>query len=265
MKLTFLYFSYSEDEELIKYSILSNKLLAPEAKIIVADDCFNACSEDFSNWCKKIDIEYLQTSWPRYGNLRGPEHLKGYTELLKNISKDCDIIIKIDCDAILLRYDWLHKFNADTRATITGAFKIQSPYVMGNCYAIKSSVCEYLYEDAKNYPAWHDCFEDYEIGIRLARLAKNDLTYALRYPCDKRFGFWLCSPQEFNIDEIMNSARVACCGFVYQGIPNLDKLNHKKLQIEVMAKIYEKVKETMIKPFLDALKKDEVKIEESNK
>lgn len=265
MKITFLYFSYIEDENLIKYSILSNLLLSPDSKIVVADDCFNPCTENFSNWCKNLKVEYIQTNWPRFGNLRGPEHLKGYTELLKNLSKDTDIIIKIDCDTILLRYDWLDRFYNDTRATIAGSFKIQAPYVMGNCYAIKSSVCDYLYEDSKTYPAWHDCFEDYEIGIRLARQAKNDQTFALRYPSDRRYGFWLCTPQEVNIDEVMNSARVVSCGFIYNGLLPQDKTKHKQLQIEVMSKIYEKVKEYKIKPFLDNINNNPVKTIDDNK
>ena len=181
-KITVLIFTYRGDEGLTPICVeFAKETLGPDTKIVAADDGFNAMYQPMQEKLISMGVDYCQTDWPRCGNLLGPDHLKGACKLMAELAKDCDIIVKLDPDACILKRDWIDRLWADKNATMTASYKIKLNYPMGNSYALKSVVCEELAKDAELYPGWVDCFEDYEVGMRISRIAKGDTKHAIRY------------------------------------------------------------------------------------
>lgn len=234
MKVTTLIFSYRGDQELAYICSKFVKSTIPDSKIVIADDGFNGATYEWRKKYVEEGYEYIQTTWPRFGNLLGPDHLTGASQLMAELAKDCDIILKIDPDACLLRKDWIEMLYNDPEAVISSSYKTILNYPMGNSYAVKSSVCEALAEDAKTYPGWTGCFEDYEIAQRIARQFHKKPSHALRFSCSLSDGFILTNPWDINIKLCIDSCRVYCSGYQFMAQPTLDKkVEYKKKQIEV--------------------------------
>lgn len=239
MKLTALIFSYRNDQKLAWYCAKFVKLVVPDAHIVIADDGFCAATYEWQQKYKQLGFDYRQTDWYRNKNLTGAEHLIGATALMAELAKDCDIILKIDPDACLIRSDWIETLYQTPNAVITSAYKTSLNYPMGNSYAVKASVCEELAKDAKLYPGWINCFEDYEIGQRIARMFPNDPSHAIRYNCNISEGFILTSPYDFNLNLCLNKCRVYCHGFQYNSFNTVDeRRNYKSKQEEVHETLY---------------------------
>lgn len=235
-----VWFTYSRDEEIVRLSLAAARLtLGDEALLVVADDGFSPCSEGFEQVCREIGAVYLQTLWSRDRNLLGPEHLKGATRLMAEIAEHCEVVVKIDSDAVLMGCDWLERLEASTVATMSGSYKGLHNYPMGNCYAVRAEVCAALAEDCETYPAWAHSFEDYEVGVRLHRLSGGNARYSIRYVCAPADGFWLCNPGEVDVEGALENARVVSCGFGYHGTPPIQRGAYKKAQVEVMEKLLE--------------------------
>lgn len=233
-KLTVLIFTYRGDEGLTPICVeFIKETLGSDTKIVVADDGLNAMFKETRDKLISMGVDYRQTTWPRNGNLLGPDHLIGATALMAELAKDCDIIVKIDPDACVLKRDWIDRLWLDSDAIITSAYKTKVDYPMGNSYAVKASVCEALAKDAKLYPAWVDCFEDYEVGVRVSRIANGDPKHAIRYTCNLAGGFVLTNPWDINHKTCIESIQVYCSGFQYGSTPQNKKAEYKNKQIEV--------------------------------
>lgn len=243
VKCTALVFTYRGDEVITPICVdFIKETLGKDVHIVVADDGLNAVFQDTRNKLIEMGVDYRQTSWPRFGNLLGPDHLTGATDLMAQLAKDCDIIVKIDPDACLLRRDWIDRLYLDDKAVMTSAYKTSLNYMMGNSYAVKASACADLAKDAKNYPGWNNCFEDYEIGQRLARLAGGDPTCAIRYPCSLDGGFILTNPWDFNVTLCLERCRVYCSGFTYGSTPPEQRQEYKNKQAEVHSMLLKEFK-----------------------
>lgn len=239
MKILFLWFTYNQDEITILHSIDSVRLVVPNANILVADDGFNSCPVQFRERCKQFNIDYIQTDWQRNGNLIGPDHLIGYTKLLASYADKYDIICKIDCDTVLFNIDWIERLYKDPDAYLSGSFKTNPFYPMGNAYAIKTSICQKLYEDCVKYPSFFNSYEDYEIGVRIFRLSGGSDLSLIRYKSGVVDGFWLGDPSQIenNIDEAIKT-RVVSCGFSLNIQKNaLERQQFKQSQISIMSKM----------------------------
>lgn len=233
-KVTVLIFTYRGDEGLTPICVdFVKETLGTDTHIVIADDGFNAMFQETREKLIAMGCDYRQTDWPRNGNLLGPFHLEGACKLMAELAKDCDIIVKLDPDACILKRDWIDRLWADNTATMTSAYKLKLNYPMGNSYALKSTVCEALAEDARLYPGWVDCFEDYEIGIRISRLANGDPKHAIRYVCGLAGGFVLTNPWDINYKTCIDSVQVYCSGFNYGSLPLNKKEEYKNKQIEV--------------------------------
>lgn len=233
MKTTVLIFTYRGDEYLTPLCVEFVKETLPDAKIVVADDGFNAMFSETRERLIEMGVDYRQTDWPRFGNLLGPFHLEGATRLMAELAKDCDVIVKLDPDAALLKTDWIDRLHNDPKALMTSSYKIKLGYPMGNSYAVKACVCEELAKDAKLYPGWVDCFEDYEIGIRVARIAGGDPMHAIRYTVGVNDGFILTNPWDIDYKLCIARVRVYCSGYNYGSLPLDKKDEYKRKQVEV--------------------------------
>lgn len=253
-RLTVLIFTYRGDEGLTPICVeFAKETLGPDTKIVVADDGFNAMYQPMQEKLIAMGVDYRQTDWPRCGNLLGPDHLKGACKLMAELAKDCDIIVKLDPDACILKRDWIDRLWADKNATMTASYKIKLNYPMGNSYALKSVVCEELAKDAELYPGWVDCFEDYEVGMRISRIAKGDTKHAIRYVCGLNGGFVLTNPWDINYKTCIESVQVYCSGYQYGSLPQNKKVEYKNKQIEVHSMLLSELKKahSVMKPIVE--------------
>lgn len=111
MKLGFVYFTYKNDELMLKYSIESLMMLQTlhQIQIFVVDDSKNPIGD------VPEQVVYFKSCFERNGNLNGVECLKGMAEVYDKILDEysCDYVVKIDPDVYVNSIDWLDNIDKD--------------------------------------------------------------------------------------------------------------------------------------------------------
>ena len=106
MKLAFVYFTYSHDQDMLQYSIRSINMLKSQydIDIFIIDDANMPMSFIPEN------VIYIKTSFNRNRNLNGKECLIGMIQEYEKIFQYCDYdwCIKIDSDVYVNHLDWLN-------------------------------------------------------------------------------------------------------------------------------------------------------------
>lgn len=189
--------------------------------IYISDDGFAPMDEKTIEAIKKVDtrIVYDQSGWKRNGNLIGTAHSIGYMTVCKKLMDEgvfkSSVIVKVDPDAAILKKDWLDRFY-DSNYALVGSFKEMEHYPMGNCYAFKSCYVSEVLNDMCRFKPFFNCFEDYELAVRVARAAyqRGIKTECMRYMSGPQDGFIL-QPPEAKIwpEELLKKCRVFCNGF----------------------------------------------------
>lgn len=235
MNIAAVWFAYGPDQNLLMESVRAFRRTLPKAKLTVCDDGFCALPRMVRAKLEADGITYRKTFYPRGGNLLGPENLKGQVAEMARAAEGADVLVKIDCDTLLLRSDWVEALADEPEALLAGSYKGLHNYPMGHCYAVRASILPELLQDVETYPGWAACYEDYEIGTRLHRLAGGNMDYALRWRSGVDDGFWLCDPKQ--ITQAALSARVVSCGFCLGQVPHDQRANYKRAQAEIMARL----------------------------
>lgn len=106
MKLAVCFFTYKKDLELLTQSVKAMQRLKSskenEIDIFVIDDA-NASLDKIPD-----GVDFVATTeWDRKGNLNGIDNLKGMLGIYKDIIKDYDWIVKVDCDTVVNHFEWL--------------------------------------------------------------------------------------------------------------------------------------------------------------
>lgn len=189
--------------------------------IFVCDDGFAPMDEKTIEAVMNISpkIQYEQSGWKRNGNLIGTAHSIGYMTTCKRLIDEgifkSSVIVKVDPDASIYQKDWCDRFY-DSKYALVGSFKEMEDYPMGNCYAFKSSYVSEVLNDMCKFKPFFNCFEDYEIAVRIARVAdKNgNQTDIMRYMSGPQDGFILQNPEaKVWPEELLKKCRVFCNGF----------------------------------------------------
>lgn len=235
--ISVIWFTFKNDEKLVVESIKSVLTNIPNAKLHIIDDGFAAVSKETRNWIiQQKNTKYYKSFYPRSGHLLGQDNLKNQVKYMLDVTKTdkSDVLVKIDSDTMILNADWIVDFLEDDVTLITGSYKLSCDYPMGNCYAVKSSVLQPLYDDVIAYPGWGQCYEDYEVGQRIHRYADihgiTDWIHCWRSGVED--GFWLCDPLQ--VTEAARSARVISCGFSMGSIEAAKVAEYKQQQLNVM-------------------------------
>lgn len=240
-KISIVWFSYRWDgAQLLESVRAASRTLSATAhtyELHVADDGMMPLDRAVRDrLAREYHVAYRKTFYPRNGHLIGPDNLIGQAQVMADIGKDCDVLIKMDCDTLLLKIDWVEALlkEAEHGAVFAGSYKVQPHYPMGNCYAVHngSGVLHALARDVENFPAWKGCYEDFEIGTRIARLCHGSQDYALRWRSGEEDGFWLCSPQ--GVTRKAKEARVVCCGYTYTATPHDRQADYRALETKAM-------------------------------
>lgn len=260
MQVSVVWFSYGPDGALLLESLRSVKRTLDAAGhghvFYVFDDGFMPLSDDVRD---KVENEYhamyVKQFHPRNANLLGPEHLKEQTKAMALAGRFGDVVLKIDCDTLLLKCDWIERLMADHPYDVmmVGSYKGLKNYPMGNCYAVKTwdRLLDRLAKDCETYPAWANSFEDYEVGTRLHRLANGSDDYAIRYRSGVEDGFWLCDPQQ--VSSLAKDARVVSCGFGFTACPAAKKAEYKAQQELVMKRLNDDIEGLLPKQGAEAV------------
>ena len=197
----FIMYGFKRDED---FAALSTKaiarLLREGERLIFLDDVFNPVSDEFRKALEETPgVEYAQTYHPRNGNLIGPKPCVENFNLLAQYAHEAkdSIVVKVDCDTMVLGRDWLDQFAKDDRKLLAGGFMGQVNYMFGLCYAIKAPLADWLVKDAKVNPPWIHCYEDYEVSHRVH--AANPSCIKRYHLADPRGSKWVClSPKELS-------------------------------------------------------------------
>lgn len=212
--------------------------------ILVVDDGFAPMlKRDRENVESLSKVKYIQSMWPRNGNLIGKDHQQGYLHLVKKCVEDgtfkSKVLIKIDPDTSIWKRDFLDEFYQDDKYLLVSSFKPQNLliyYPMGNMYAWKldKEVIDLSCKDVERIPDFFNSFEDYCLCARIVRAAQDLNKYDLlvyRYESGPRDGFLLVNPESpCDPKWIKDNCRIFCNGF---GINQMNKAMQAELQVNL--------------------------------
>ena len=100
-------FSYSGDAAEAVACVRCARMAVPCASVTVVDDASSPVREETAVALRSMGAEYVQSSWERHGNLRGPDCIRGMLSEMCREAEDDDILVKVDCDTALLDGGWL--------------------------------------------------------------------------------------------------------------------------------------------------------------
>lgn len=145
-------------------------VLNKDIRLVAIDDAADPCPPHTVCALKAMGVGYRTTSFKRAGNLNGQECIMGILALFKqSIRRKSDVVVKMDCDTLLLGTTWLQQFLADKNALVTGSDDRGCLY--GMCYALKPVLVDALIELFTRCPVGDRSQEDIYLGYRARRLA----------------------------------------------------------------------------------------------
>ena len=140
-------FSYSGDAAEAVACVRCVRMAVPYASVTVVDDAANPVHEDVAAALREMGADYVQSCWPRNGNLRGPDCIRGMLQEMCREAGDDDILIKIDCDTALLDDGWLRWMDDHPACPMyaSGDFVAGSWRIYGCMYALRGWMARRLY------------------------------------------------------------------------------------------------------------------------
>ena len=119
------------------------------ASVTVVDDAASPVQEDTAAALRSIGADYVQSSWDRQGNLRGPACIRGMLSEMCREAEDDDIVVKIDCDTALLDDGWLRWMDAHPACPMyaSGDFVAGAWRIYGCLYALRGWMARRLYRE----------------------------------------------------------------------------------------------------------------------
>lgn len=133
-------FTYAGDAEEALVCVRCAAAALPEAVITVVDDESAPIAERARIALVEAGARYRRSSFPRCGNLRGPECVRGIISTLAGEAEENDVIVKIDSDTALLSGGWVREMKHNGLALHAAGYRVprnpseRSAY--GNCYAL---------------------------------------------------------------------------------------------------------------------------------
>lgn len=158
------WFSYAGDEEVLLSSVVAFNTACPGASLVVIDDGNNPCTANVKHEAELLGVEWRVSYWNRKGNLNGLECILGILgEMAQSMFAGASQCVKVDCDTLVLRSDWLNNTSGMIGADDRGG-------IYGCCYALTGFVVMGLLESFYKHPVTDDAPEDMSIGYRYRAL-----------------------------------------------------------------------------------------------
>lgn len=142
-------FSYAGDAAEAVACVRCAMMAAPCANVTVVDDATSPIGQDTASTLIDMGAEYVQSSWARQGNLRGPDCIRGMLSEMCRDAEDDDILVKIDCDTALLDAGWLHWMQDHPACPMyaSGDFVDGAWRIYGCLYALRGWMARRLYRE----------------------------------------------------------------------------------------------------------------------
>ncbi len=216
-------FTYAEDANPALACVRCLRNTLPEAWITVVDDASAPCSSNFIRQCFQLGVSsYVQSTFPRNGNLKGDICIKGILSTLVQNSNEDDVIIKIDSDTLLLSPAPIERMR-NLGADGFGASSLFRPFA-GLCYGFTQKALKLLHEKIYLLPSSSTIEEDLWIG-KLIFLQKLNMVIDRPWTPVHTQGRWTAYNWPYSpVLELYRSLDVVTFG-TFEGIPSVDK-NH---------------------------------------
>ena len=133
-------FTYAGDADEALVCVRCARTALPEAVVTVVDDSAAPVPPEARRALVAYGARYRRSSFPRCGNLRGPECVRGIIATLAKGAEDGDTVVKIDSDTALLSGGWVRDMQHNGLALHAAGYRVprnpseRSAY--GNCYAL---------------------------------------------------------------------------------------------------------------------------------
>lgn len=93
--------TFSRDAALSLAALRCVRRRLPDAAVTVADDGHDPVTAEVAAQMQALGARYVQTDFPRRGNLNGSSCVRGILETLLDGTADDDVAIKLDADTVL--------------------------------------------------------------------------------------------------------------------------------------------------------------------
>lgn len=144
-------FTYAGDAEEALVCVQCAAAALPEAVITVVDDSTAPAPPEARRALVAYGARYRRSSFPRCGNLRGPECVLGIISTLAGEAEDNDVIVKIDSDTLLLSGGWILDMQRNGLALHASGYQVPSHpserSAYGPCYAISGRAARLAAEE----------------------------------------------------------------------------------------------------------------------
>ena len=144
-------FTYDGDAQEAVACVRCARTALPEAVVTVVDDSAAPVPPEARRALVAYGARYRRSSFPRCGNLRGPECVRGIIATLAKGAADGDTVVKIDSDTALLSGGWVREMKHNGLALHAAGYRVprnpseRSAY--GPCYAISGRAARLAAEE----------------------------------------------------------------------------------------------------------------------
>ncbi len=144
-------FTYAADADEAVACVRCARTALPEAVVTVVDDSAAPVPPEARRALVAYGARYRRSSFPRCGNLRGPECVRGIISTLAGDAEDEDVLVKIDSDTLLLSGGWILDMQRNGLAFHAAGYQTPSRPLerctYGNCYAISGRAARLAAEE----------------------------------------------------------------------------------------------------------------------
>ncbi len=144
-------FTYAGDAQEAVACVRCARTALPEAVVTVVDDSAAPVPPEARRALVAHGARYRRSSFPRCGNLRGPECVRGIIATLAKGAADGDTVVKIDSDTALLSGGWVRDMQRNGLALHASGYQVPSHpserSAYGPCYAISGRAARLAAEE----------------------------------------------------------------------------------------------------------------------
>lgn len=144
-------FTYAGDAQEAVACVRCARTALPEAVVTVVDDSAAPVPPEARRALVAHGARYRRSSFPRCGNLRGPECVRGIIATLAKGAADGDTVVKIDSDTALLSGGWVRDMQRNGLALRVSGYQVPSHpserSAYGPCYAISGRAARLAAEE----------------------------------------------------------------------------------------------------------------------
>lgn len=162
-------FTYGGDANEAVACVRCARTALPGAVVTVVDDANAPVPPESRRALVAYGARYRQSSFPRCGNLRGPECVRGIISTLAEGAADADIVVKIDSDTALLNGNWIESMSGAGLDWYGCAWCRRE--FSGLCYAMTGKTAKRAAECLAAAEITDDAPEDLTIGHAVMSLA----------------------------------------------------------------------------------------------